>query len=299
MTLRNTPRLCFIGFGEAGQAIAGGLREAGVTSIAAWDILFPRDEGATLKQAGEKIGARLATSAADAVANSDIIVAAVTAASSLEAAQSVAPHISGNPYYLDINSVSPGRKKETARLLDGAARYVDVAILAPIHPRRHQTPLLLAGPHAQAVLPLLVDELEMQGVIESDEVGAAAALKMIRSVMIKGIEALTAECFLAAERAGITDEVATSLKNNYPTLDWPKVIAYNLERMASHGIRRADEMEQVAVTLSELGIAPLMTQATVARQREMGELGKQDSVKAAKTEGADALLDVVNRALKD
>ena len=299
MTLRNTPRLCFIGFGEAGQAIASGLREAGVASIAAWDILFPRDEGAALKQAGEKIGARLATSAADAVANSDIIVAAVTAASSLEAAQSVAPHISGNPYYLDINSVSPGRKKETARLLDGTARYVDVAILAPIHPKRHRTPLLLAGPHAQAMLPLLVDELEMQGVIASDEVGAAAALKMIRSVMIKGIEALTAECFLAAERAGITDEVATSLKNNYPTLDWPKVIAYNLERMASHGIRRADEMEQVAVTLSELGIAPLMTQATVARQRQMGELGRQDSVKAAKTEGADALLDVVNKALKD
>jgi len=299
MTLRNTPRLCFIGFGEAGQAIASGLREAGVASIAAWDILFPRDEGAALKQAGEKIGARLATSAADAVANSDIIVAAVTAASSLEAAQSVAPHISGNPYYLDINSVSPGRKKETARLLDGTARYVDVAILAPIHPKRHQTPLLLAGPHAQAVLPLLVDELEMQGVIASDEVGAAAALKMIRSVMIKGIEALTAECFLAAQRAGITDEVAASLKNNYPALDWPKVIAYNLERMASHGIRRADEMEQVAVTLSELGIAPLMTQATVARQRQMGELGRQDSVKAAKTEGADALLDVVNKALKD
>ena len=177
-------------------------------------------------------------------------MAAVTAASSLEAAQSVAPHISGNPYYLDINSVSPGRKKETARLLDGTARYVDVAILAPIHPKRHQTPLLLAGPHAQAVLPLLVDELEMQGVIASDEVGAAAALKMIRSVMIKGIEALTAECFLAAQRAGITDEVAASLKNNYPALDWPKVIAYNLERMASHGIRRADEMEQVAVTLA-------------------------------------------------
>ena len=84
---------------------------------------------------------------------------------------------------------------------------------------------------------------------------------MIRSVMIKGIEALTAECFLAAQRAGITDEVAASLHNNYPTLDWDKVIAYNLERMASHGIRRADEMEQVAVTLSELGIEPLMANA--------------------------------------
>ena len=299
MTLRNTPRLCFIGFGEAGQAIASGLREAGVASIAAWDILFPRDEGAALKQAGEKIGARLATSAADAVANSDIIVAAVTAASSLEAAQSVAPHISGNPYYLDINSVSPGRKKETARLLDGTARYVDVAILAPIHPKRHQTPLLLAGPHAQAMLPLLVDELEMQGVIASDEVGAAAALKMIRSVMIKGIEALTAECFLAAARAGIADEVAASLKNNYPALDWPKVIEYNLERMASHGIRRADEMEQVAATLSELGIAPLMANATVTRQRQIGELGKQESVRAAKAQGRQALLDALDSAVTE
>ena len=157
----NKPRLCFIGFGEAGQAIASGLREAGVDSIAAWDILFPQREGATLKQAGEAIGARLATSVADAVENSDIIVAAVTAASSLDAAQSVAPHLAGNPYYLDVNSVSPGRKREAARLLE-RARYVDVAILAPIHPRRHKTPLLLAGPDAPAVLPLLVDELEMQ-----------------------------------------------------------------------------------------------------------------------------------------
>ena len=293
----NTPRLCFIGFGEAGQAIASGLHDAGVESIAAWDILFPAAGGATLRQAGEAIGARLATSAADAVAGSDIIVAAVTAASSLEAARSVAPHIAGNPYYLDINSVSPGRKQETARLLDGTARYVDVAILAPIQPLRHQTPLLLAGPHAQAVLPLLVDELEMQGAIASDQVGAAAALKMIRSVMIKGIEALTAECFLAAERAGIVEEVAASLKNNYPSLDWGKVIEYNLERMASHGIRRADEMEQSAITLTELGVAPLMTNGTVARQRQMGELGKDDAVRAAKSQGRTAMLDALSKMM--
>ena len=101
-------------------------------------------------------------------------------------------------------------------MLGDAARYVDVAILAPIHPKRHQTPLLLAGPHAQAVMPLLIDELEMRGAIASDEVGAAAALKMIRSVMIKGIEALTAECFLAAQRAGIAQEVAASLHEQLP-----------------------------------------------------------------------------------
>src|ERR1043165_4764647 len=92
----NKPRLCFIGFGEAGQAIASGLREAGIDQIAAWDVLFPKDDGARLREAGEAIGARLASSAADAVTNSDIIVSAVPAGSSLDAARSVAPHLSGN-----------------------------------------------------------------------------------------------------------------------------------------------------------------------------------------------------------
>jgi 3-hydroxyisobutyrate dehydrogenase-like beta-hydroxyacid dehydrogenase len=299
MSNHNTPRLCFIGFGEAGQAIASGLRDTGIETIAAWDILFPAAEGASLKQAGEAMGARVAGSAADAARGADIIVSAVTAASSLQAAKSVEPHLTGNPYFLDINSVSPGRKKETEKLLGGRARYVDVAILAPIHPARHQTPLLLAGPHAETVMPLLIDELEMRGAIAGDEVGQAAGLKMIRSVMIKGIEALTLECFLAAKRYGIVDEVAASLKNNYPTLDWNKVIEYNIERMASHGVRRADEMDQVAATLRELGIEPLMASATSIRQREMGQIGKEPVVRKTLKAGRAAMLDAISAAAKD
>jgi 3-hydroxyisobutyrate dehydrogenase-like beta-hydroxyacid dehydrogenase len=299
MRAANTPRVCFIGFGEAGQAIASGLRDTGIESVTAWDILFPAAEGVRLRQAGETIGARIAASTADAVRGCDIIVSAVTAASSLEAAASVEPHLSGNPYYLDINSVSPGHKRETARLLEPKARYVDVAILAPIHPARHRTPMLLAGPHAEAVMPLLIDELDMRGAIAGSEVGAAAALKMIRSVMIKGIEALTFECFLAARRAGIVDEVAASLKNNYPGLDWNRVIEYNLERMASHGIRRADEMDQVAETLRELGIDPLMATATATRQREMGDIGKDPAVRKTLKEGRAAMLDAINSATED
>ena len=299
MSTHNTPRLCFIGFGEAGQAIASGLRDAGIETVAAWDVLFPTAEGAKLKHAGEAMGARIANSAADAADRANIIVSAVTAASSLEAAKSVAPHLTGNPYYLDINSVSPGRKKETETLLGANARYVDVAILAPIHPARHQTPVLLAGPHATAEMPLLIDELEMRGAIAGDEVGQAAGLKMIRSVMIKGIEALTLECFLAARRYGIVDEVAASLKNNYPTLDWNKVMEYNIERMASHGIRRADEMDQVAATLRELGIDPLMASATSTRQREMGLIGKDPAVRKTLKEGPTAMLDAISAAAKD
>jgi 3-hydroxyisobutyrate dehydrogenase-like beta-hydroxyacid dehydrogenase len=298
MTGQNTPRISFIGFGEAGQAIASGLREAGIDRIAVWDILFPHAEGARLKAAGEKMGVRLASSADDAVRETDLVISAVTAASSYEAARSVEPHLSGSPWYLDINSVSPGRKQATAKLLDGRARYIDVAVVAPIHPKRHRTPLLVAAPQAEQIAPLL-RELEMELTIVGDAVGAAAAIKMIRSVMIKGVEALTLECFLAAHRAGVLNEVTASLKNNYPGLDWPKMSEYNLERMASHGERRAAEMEESASTLRELSLDPLMVEATVKRQREMGVIGKEESVRASLTQGRAAMLDAIGKMKRD
>jgi 3-hydroxyisobutyrate dehydrogenase-like beta-hydroxyacid dehydrogenase len=298
MTRRNTPRISFIGFGEAGQAIASGLRETGIEQIAAWDILFPVDAGAKLKAAGDKFGVRLASSAADAVANTDMVISAVTAASSFEAARSIEPHLTGNPYYLDINSVSPGRKQATAKLLDGKARYVDVAVIAPIHPARHKTPMLIAGPYAQGIAPLL-EEMEMKLKIIPGDTGQAAAIKMIRSVMIKGLEALTLECYLAASRAGLLDEVLVSMKNNYPTLDFGQMGDYNIERMASHGERRAAEMEESAVTLRELGMEPLMVEATVKRQREMGAIGKTDAVRATLEDGRAAMLTAISAAAKN
>jgi len=292
------PTLAFIGFGEAGQAIAAGLRDAGVDRIAAWDILFPQSEGEKLRQAAAAGAVRCAGSAADAVREADIVISAVTAASSVEAAHSVKAHLARQPFFLDINSVSPGRKQETAKLLGDAARYVDVAVLAPIYPARHQTPMLLAGADAAAMAPMFA-ALGMRASIAGAEVGAAAAIKMVRSVMIKGIEALTLECFLAASRAGVIDEVAASMKNNYPGLDWAKIVPYNLERMANHGERRAAEMEEVADTLRELGVEPLMTAATVKRQREMGQIGAQQSVRGVLDKDRAAMLNAISAAARD
>ena len=76
---------------------------------------------------------------------------------------------------------------------------------------------------------------------------------------------LTLECFLAAARAGVIDEVAASMRNNYPGLDWAKIVPYNLERMAAHGERRAAEMEEVAETLRELGVEPMPRSSGNAR----------------------------------
>ncbi len=298
MARRNTPHVCFIGFGEAGQALAAGLREAGVGSVSAWDILFPVPAGEALRAAADRIGVRQGASAGDAARDADLIIAAVTAASSLEAASTTKPFLRRDQYFLDINSVSPGRKQETAQLLENAARYVDMAVMAPVHPARHQTPSLLAGPHAAEVEPILL-ALDMKVSIAGAEVGAAAAIKMVRSVMVKGLEALTLECFLAARRAGVEEQILASLGRSYPGLDWRKAVEYNLERMANHGIRRAHEMEEVADTLRELGIEPHMTAGTIRRQQEMGDLGNREPLKSAVPEGRVAMLDAIGVALID
>jgi 3-hydroxyisobutyrate dehydrogenase-like beta-hydroxyacid dehydrogenase len=298
MARPNTPSVCFIGFGEAGQALAAGLRDAGVKTVAAWDILFPSPDGQRLREAAEQMGVRRGTSVGDVVRDADLIVAAVTAASSREAAEQAKPFLRPDQYFLDINSVSPGRKQETARTMDGYARYVDVAVMAPVHPARHQTPALLAGPHAASLEPILTG-LDMKVTVAGPEVGAAAAIKMVRSVMVKGLEALTLECFLAARRAGVEEQIFASLGKSYPGLDWRKQVEYNLERMANHGVRRAHEMEEVADTLRELGIDPHMTAGTIRRQQEMGDLGKREPLRSAVPQGRTAMLDAIGHALID
>jgi 2-(1,2-epoxy-1,2-dihydrophenyl)acetyl-CoA isomerase len=290
MTRRNTP--CSRSDLAKPQAMAAGLRENGIEQIAAWDILFPSTEGDRLRQAGNQISVRLASSPADAVRGTDVIISAVTAASSLEAAQSVAPHLNANPFYLDVNSVSPGRKQATAKLLGDRARYVDVAILSPIYPARHQSPMLLAGPHVEAAGPIL-QALAMKTSIAGPQTGAAAAIKMVRGVMIKGIEALTIG--LAAER-GHRREVRTDAQQ-LPQPRVGQVIAYNSERSES---RRAasGEMEEVAETLRELGVDPQMVTATVNRQREM-EPRQTPAGRSTLKDSHTAMLDAISAAAKD
>ncbi len=295
MNRLNTPAVCFIGFGEAGQAFASGLREAGVSQMSAWDILFPEPAGEKLRAAAGEIGVRMGTSAQEAVSGADIVLAAVTAASSFDVAKSAIQYLRPDQFYLDINSVSPGRKQQTAQAVNESVRYVDVAVMAPVHPARHKTPVLLAGPYAEALAPVL-QALDMNVGIAGDKVGSAAAIKMVRSVMIKGLEALTTECFLAATRAGVEPQIFASLSKSFPGLDWPEMVEYNLERMANHGIRRAHEMEEVARTLHELGIEPHMTSGTITRQYEMGELGKTEPMQSSVAKGRLAMLDAIPRA---
>jgi 3-hydroxyisobutyrate dehydrogenase-like beta-hydroxyacid dehydrogenase len=213
----------------------------------------------------------------------------VTADQAVAAARAAAPYLTPGAWWLDGNSCSPGAKRQAAAVIEAAGgRYVDLAIMAPIHPRLHKTPMLVSGPHASAAVQAL-GALGMEPSIAGGRVGDASSIKMLRSVIVKGLEALTAESFLAARKAGVDQAVIASLQASDPGIDWLARGAYNLERMLVHGARRAAEMEEVAVTLRELGLPDRMALATMEWQAQLAALAVEPGLDDFGTR-ADAVL---------
>lgn len=272
------PAIATIGFGEAAQAFVAGWRTTAdiPAPITTYDIKIGGPERDAFLAICAGLDVRAAETPVDALSGSGIIFSLVTADSALEAAALAAGAIRPEALYFDCNSCSPATKQTAARAIEGAGgRYVDVAVMSPVYPARHRTPLLVSGPHAVAAETALL-ALGMKPHIAGPAIGQASSIKMLRSVMIKGLEALTAECVLAARRAGVEGAVLASLQASDPTMDWSARAAYNLERMAVHGQRRAAEMQEVAATLRELGIPDRMAAATVEWQRQIGSLEIKD-----------------------
>ena len=222
-----TSTIAFIGFGEAGQTISRGLLGEHRLRVRAYDILFddPANEG-RLKRAADALGVEAARDHADAVCGAELVFLAVTATSSLDAALSCLPGLSARQLFLDINSVSPKRKIETAsRVAATGAEYVDVAIMAPVAPYLHKVPCLVGGPGARA-FHAAAQVLGMKTEFVSDEVGQASAIKMFRSIMIKGLEALMIESMLGAAEYRVESRVLASLKETFPSIDWEKLSGY-------------------------------------------------------------------------
>jgi 3-hydroxyisobutyrate dehydrogenase-like beta-hydroxyacid dehydrogenase len=262
-------KIAFIGFGEAARAFTDSMDGiGGVTVVAAFDLQQTTEVAA----AAAARGLHLANSPAAATADADLIISAVTADQSLAAAQSVAPHLQQGQIFIDINSVSPDRKRQTAALIESAGgQYLDMAVMAPVHPKGHATPILIAGGPAdrlQAGLTALGFQLEVVGAAPGD----ATAIKMVRSLFVKGLEAITIETLLAASLSGCFDRVLASLRKSYPGLGWPETASYNFERTLCHGTRRAAEMRESAATLDQLGLTGALAEKIADVQAAMGAL---------------------------
>jgi 3-hydroxyisobutyrate dehydrogenase len=273
MAIGDTPPIGFIGFGEAGFNIAMGLRAAGVLRLFAYDINADTPKaGPRIRGRATESETRLVATSAEITDAADILLSTVTADAAVDAAKQTAPFLEPRHFYADLNSVSPSLKQSIAALTGGrGARFVEGAIMAAVPPHRHRVPILLGGPAARALFDLLAP-LGMRLEVVSDEVGPASAIKMCRSIVIKGLEALLFECVLGASRYGADERVFESVAESIPGIDWKKLADYMVGRVVEHGERRAREMEEVAETLRAIEVDPIMAEAAARRQQWAGRL---------------------------
>ena len=259
--------LGFVGFGEAAFHLAKGLRDAGVKRTVAFDIhMHTVGLGEKIQARAQESGTGLVEFSAALPAAADVIISAVTADQAVDAAKQTAPYLTPRHIYADLNSVSPRTKEKVGEIISrSGARFVEIAVMGPIPPHLHKTPMLLGGATAPEFQNIFTPFGMRLDVVSTDKIGRAAAVKMFRSVIYKGLEALIFECVLGASQYGAEPRVFASLAENFPGVDWKKLADYMVGRVVVHGERRAREMDEVARTLEELGIEPMMAAATARR----------------------------------
>jgi 3-hydroxyisobutyrate dehydrogenase-like beta-hydroxyacid dehydrogenase len=291
--------VALIGFGEAGGIFGQDLAAAGI-SVAMFDVLLDAEPSRTPMLAkARNAGVRACDSLEEAIRDADLVISAVTASAAASVAGQAAATLRKGQTYLDINSVSPETKREIARILEPSnAVFVEAAVMAPVSPQRLKVPMLLGGAEAEQVAKRL-QAIGMNATAISDRVGVASAVKMCRSVIIKGIEALAVESLFAARRYGAEKEVLASLAATYPHMGWDGPLPdYLISRVAEHGKRRAAEMREAAETLKNIGLEPWTALATAERHdwlvREMAE--RQLSVLAGESFSWQKLADAMGNA---
>ena len=276
--------LGLIGYGEVGRIFAAGLG-ANFASVRVWDI--------DLRNPAPQVQA--CASMQELAQSCDLLISAVTAANTLAVAQEAAPHLRPGAVFLDLNSASPGTKQLASNVVEAAgAHYVEAGVMTSVPPHGIKVPILLGGPQAQA-LSLRCNAMGMDTTAVAPTIGVASAIKMCRSVMIKGLEALVIESYTTARAYGVEAHVLPTLAETFPSIDWEKTGSYFFSRVAQHGKRRAEEMRECANTVREAGFAPTMAQAIaekhqwVADQARAGTLAGVDKA-APWQDYADALL---------
>ena len=271
--------VAFLGYGEAGGILAQGLLAAGAEVRAAYDILIDdADKSAALKAKAEAAGIEASISAAEAVAGADVVLSAVVSDQTVAAAENTAPHLKSGQFYLDINSTSPDKKKSAAQLVEASgADYVEAAVMALVPPHGIRVPMLLAGRRAAALAEIL-SGLGMDVSAIGENIGDASAVKMVRSVFMKGFTAILLECLVAANKLGAEEAILDSLQVSFPDLDWRATSDYYAPRLVQHSKRQAAEMLSVADTLRGLGVEPMTALSSAARLEWMAGLGLDETL---------------------
>ncbi|MFB4295248.1 DUF1932 domain-containing protein [Actinomadura sp. NTSP31] len=242
------PAVAVLGLGEAGGAVARDLAAAGA-AVRAYDPAVAAPEG-TVPCTGE----------ADAASGADLVLSVNSAHDAMAALRAGIPG-AGGAVWADMNTASPGLKRELAATAKAAGvRFADIAIMAPVPGRGLYTPMLASGDAAADAAEILTGLGASVEVMDA-EAGAAATRKLLRSVFFKGLAASVVEALEAARAAGCEDWLRGNIVEELVAAGEPTV-----DRLVTgthkHAVRRAAEMDAAAAMLAELDVPPTMAAAS-------------------------------------
>jgi 3-hydroxyisobutyrate dehydrogenase-like beta-hydroxyacid dehydrogenase len=269
-----------IGFGEAGRAIGGAVAAAGVDLAVHDRVLLDPDRGPAVGDAIIAAGASPVDDLAG-FGDRDVVLSLVTPATAVLAAQGYAPHGSDGVLYVDLNSTAPGDKLDVAAALPGVRVVDGVMTGGGITLDAHRIPISLAGPDAAEAADLL-NGIGLNAAVVGDEIGSAAALKMLRSVVVKGMEGLWVEALLAARERGVVEPLMAMIEetlDRYTTRDFATML---VTTHVAHAGRRQVEVRMARDTVAGTGVPPLLADGVVARHehsaRGLAAAGREPGV---------------------
>lgn len=270
-------RMGIIGLGEAGGAIAAGLKEAGV-EVAGLEARMDVPEVAARVNA---LGIRVCSSIAELVENSDLILSLTHAKFAEGVARDVVPLLKEGQVFSDWNSTGPKLKRSVGEIIAGSrGSFVDVAVMGAVPAARHKVPIIISGPGIDKFQEMIAG-LDLNVEVAGHEAGVASATKMMRSILVKGLEALMLEFLLMARAYGGAEKVLEGMNGSMPFEDWNEFASYITKRTYLHGKRRAAELGEVIKTLEEAGIDPMVASGCFKRLTWAAELNLNEGDRSA------------------
>ena len=278
-------KLGFIGFGGAGYGLAKGLHQAGLTEILFYDRMQQTPPYAeVIRRHAEETGALPAGRMEELLSHVEVVISCVTGAMAASVAEEAAPFLRTGHLYADVNTAAPQVKEQVAGIVEKTgALFVDAAMMGAIPTFLHRVPILASGSGAER-FQLAMQPYEMNIRVVGAKPGQASAIKMFRSIFMKGILSLFLEMLTATHRYGVDEMVLGSIAESLDGVPFLETARLQMTKGVVNAERMAHEMEEVIATLEGMDLPAGMSRAAMEkllwctgfglRERYGGELPK-------------------------
>jgi 3-hydroxyisobutyrate dehydrogenase-like beta-hydroxyacid dehydrogenase len=270
-------RLGFVGFGEAAFEMAIGLRAHGLDRISAYDALWNNSVyGKLINERAEQAQVKLEKSLEFLLEDINMLIVAVPASKAYEVSESLKPYLKHNLVYIDVSAASPDVKcKISDNIKEKGAYFVDAAMMGSLPVYKHKVPILASGDGTDA----FIDNMSPYGMNiskVSENPGDASAVKLVRSIFMKGLPALLLETLEAASAFNVEERVINSISETMNAKTFEETMNRLVTGTSIHALRRSMELEGSIEMLESSNLNSLMTMAAKDKLRLLSELNLKE-----------------------